>query len=138
MLATRADPRAIRWVRFAADCAEHVLSLTGSARPEAEAAIRSARAWAEEPSEQNREVAERAAEAAEDAAIYADADFAYAGDAANTAAGAAYAAADFAYAAEHAADAACSAYSAAGADEPDWQLERLRYYGLQYPPEAFA
>ena len=130
------EPEGVRWVRFAADCAEHVLHLTGTARPEAEAAIRAAREWADEPSEQNREAAEQAAIDAEAAAVYADADFAFAGDAANTAAGAAYAAADFAYAAEHAADAAHSAYSAAGADEPDRQVARLRHYELQYPTEA--
>lgn len=44
----------IRWVRYAADCAERVLPLTGTVRPQADAAIRAARVWADEPTEAHR------------------------------------------------------------------------------------
>ena len=132
----KAGPIAIRWVRYAADCAEHVLCFTDSARPLAEAAIRAARAWADDPTEERREAA---ADATDDAEGDADYSFGYARDAASAAALAA------AIAAIYAADAAYSAVSAAYASayaadvrEIAWQIERLRYYGLQYPAEAFA
>ena len=39
----------IRWVRYAADCAERVLHLAGPHQPKAEAVIQAARAWADDP-----------------------------------------------------------------------------------------
>ena len=156
MSAPRTDPRAIRWVRFAADCPEHVLCLSDSARPLAEAAIRAARAWADDPTEERREAAADAAEAAEEVA-FGETLHHPIGDVAYSAVCAAYAAyfADAAYAADaahyaaYASDAATlrahhfvlrigglSALPAAG--ERDWQLERLRRYGLQHSEEALV
>jgi hypothetical protein len=135
----KAEPIAIRWVRYAADCAEHVLCFTDSARPLAEAAIRAARAWADDPTEERREAA---ADAADDAEGDADYSFGYARDAVSAAAIAADATTSAAiYAADAAYSAVSAAYAAAyAADvrEIAWQIERLRYYGLQYPAEAFA
>ncbi len=116
----------IRWVRYAADCAERVLPLVPpSCRSQAEAAITAARVWADQPTEEHREEAWVAGDTAGDVAIH-------------SAAHAAYAAAHVAYvahAADHAAYAAAyAAYiSADPIQERAWQAERRRYYGL---PEA--
>ena len=62
MMAPRAGPRPrpderIRWVRYAAACADHVLPLTGLARPETSRVIVAVRLWADEPVDSNyREV----------------------------------------------------------------------------------
>ena len=131
------EPERIRWVRYAADCAERVLHLTGTARPQAEAAIKAARAWADDPTDVRLRTARRAANTAFAAASASDADAAFC---ATNAAGYA-AAADVTYAATPAADAA---YAAARADaraaygegsnfylaERAWQAERREFYGL--------
>ena len=46
------EPEKTRWVRYAADCAERVLGLTGQYRPQAEAAIRAAREWVDSPTDE--------------------------------------------------------------------------------------
>lgn len=153
-MAPTAEPERVRWVRFAADCAEHILCLADSSRPQTEAAVQAAREWADDPIEERREAEGRAAEAAEGAAFEtlhqpvgvvteAAADAAYAAYFAD----AATYAADTAYYAAYASDASTlrvhrsvlriggrSALPDAG--ERDWQAGRLRYYGLRYPPEA--
>ena len=125
------EPERIRWVRYAADCAERVLSLTGPARPQAEAAIRAARAWADDPTEERCcQVAEHAADAAVHASSAADhAAYVAAYHATHAAA---YAADAAAYAAVHASSAAdCAANAAADHDvEQAWQAKRRRFYGL--------
>ncbi len=118
------EPERIRWVRYAADCAEHVLHLTGSARPHAAAAIRAARAWADKPTYAHRETARQAAHAA------------HAAHAAACAAGyAAYAThnAGSATNAEYIATCAADCARIAAADyeaERAWQAERRKFYGL--------
>ena len=109
------EPERIRWVRFAADCAEHVLHLTGTARPQAEAAIKAARAWADDPIEERRQAAEQAARAAAHAAYVA-----YYTDRADYAAN---------NATLYAADAAANAATDHNAERA-WQAERRKFYGL--------
>ena len=134
----------IRWVRYACDCAERVVHLAGSARPQAEAAIRAAREWADAPSETMRRKARGAASAAyyaagsrRNTAAYAAGNAAYAaGNAAHAAD--AFFAVDFAAAADafFAVDfAAAAAFAAADrATERAWQAERRKYYGLPEVP----
>lgn len=50
----RPDER-IRWVRHAAACADHVLPLTGLARPEASRTIIAVRLWADDPVDSKRQ-----------------------------------------------------------------------------------
>jgi hypothetical protein len=141
------EPDRIRWIRYVADCAEHVLPLSGKARPQAEAAIRAVREWCDDPTEERRIGARRAGEvayaAATDAYFASDSGhliYATATDAAADAAGyAAYetssAAAGASHAVTHASDAAAYSagitYAAARAAEREWQAERRRFYGLE-------
>ena len=136
------EPERIRWVRYAADCAERVLHLTGAARPQAEAAIQAARAWADEPTDGRRVVAMLAADAADELAYEAsDAGFEVRADAIWGAAEAAFAASAHGFsmavsAAKYAADSARAvhyldsiefgAYEAAR----EWQAERRKFYRL--------
>ncbi len=134
----------IRWVRYAADCAERVLHLAGPQRPDAEAAIQAARAWADDPTGERRETCRETADraylgatltaslslifgnravkaiqstAAFSAALAAKA--AVCGDATTFAA----------HAVDAAIDAAHDAGSAPGAEQA-WQAERRKFYGL--------
>ncbi len=111
-------------VRLAADFAKRVVHLAGEGRPAAEAAIAAARAWADNPCEETRLAALRAARAAAADAAYA----------ARAAADAAYVAARAADAAAYAADAAFASTRAASAAadaadleaEKAWQISRIR------------
>ena len=106
------DQRAM--VRFAADCAAHVLPIFEKKYPKDDRprkAIQAARKWAKEPTEKNAASAASASAAAYASA--ADASFA---------ASAAYAAAN-----AYAANAYANAY-ASDAQERAWQTKRLRHY----------
>ena len=134
------EPERIRWVRYAADCAEHVLPLAGKTCPEAESAIHAARAWCDGPTRERRGAAfealaatARAARAATAAARAARAT-AHAVDAAYAAV---YAAVyDSVFVAKTTAYAASTAVynssdGAAKSEEHAWQAERRRFYGLE-------
>ena len=138
------EPERIRWVRYAADCAERVLGLTGAKRQQAEAAIRAARAWADNPTPERSGACRTAVDAATaaDAGAYATTNAAaFAADAAAFAAAApgpgavaaSYAAANAATAAHAAADTKDSADSAY-TSERAWQAERRRIYRLEVDP----
>ena len=122
------DPEKTRWVRYAADCAERVLGLTGQYRPQAEAAIRAARAWADNPTEELQETCRVAANAV---------PLVEGTPAAAASASAAYAAASALFggraslAAAVAVDAASMAFVNPHHVERAWQAERRRHYGLE-------
>lgn len=126
------DPEKTRWVRYAADCAERVLGMTDQYRPQAEAAIRAARKWVDDPTSEQ-------ARACQQAVIALD----HVTDPASVSA-ATMAAVSAAFAAE----AAYSQYSVAlvgyvehmaaraswDPSERAWQSERRRFYGLEAKP----
>ena len=62
------------WTKYAADCAERVLPLTGAKRPQAEAAIVAARAWANNPTKERRNVARQIIAETESIAFHLDDD----------------------------------------------------------------
>ena len=123
------EPEKTRWVRYAADCAERVIDLAAEGRGWAEACIRAARAWADDPSSEslawearalhrrtstgNNAVYAAACAARSAGALSSLASINIAKDAAVTAAGAAHLLSLEDYAAMLA-----------------WQEERRRFYGL--------
>ena len=126
------DPERTQWVRYAADCAERVVHLAGEYRPQAEAAIRAARAWADDPTEKRLL---ECGKADSDARVF-DSDCA--ANAADAAAYAARTAIDPAASVEARGKAAEAAAKAAAATEYEkeraWQKERRRFYGLEAKP----
>jgi hypothetical protein len=126
------DPERIRWVRYATDCAERVRGLTGEYRPQAEAAIRAARAWADDPTEKRLLACGKAAS---NAAVF-DSDCA--AHAADAAAYAARTPIDTTASVEASAKAAEAAAEAAKVStyeiERAWQADRRRFYGLEAKP----
>lgn len=136
----RAEPGCVRWVRYdvrlvryAADCAERVIDLTGPERPQAEAAIQAARAWADDPTEEHRLRAKHAAKAV---SSNLRESFSPAECSSDAAANAAFSAV-FHHDADYASAAAIFARLAVEnrATEVAWQAERRQYYGL---PEVEA
>ena len=125
---TPPDPDRTQLVRYAADCAERVLHLAGEYRPQAETAIRAARAWADDPTEKRLLACGKAASNAQ---VF-DSDCA--ANAADAAAYAARTAIDPAASVEASAKAAEAAAEVGRAstyiDERAWQKERRRFYGL--------
>ena len=126
---TPPDPDRTQWVRYAADCAERVVHLAGEYRPQAEAAIRAARAWADDPTEKRLL---ECGKADSDARVFDSSDCA--ATAADAAAYAARTAIDPAASLEARGKAAEAAAKAAAATEYEkeraWQKERRRFYGL--------
>ena len=133
-------------VRYAADCAERVLHLAGPLRPNAEAAIQAARAWAESPTEERRQACRETADRAYLDSVLSAAFVAVFGDRtvkkahssavlAAALAGKAAVCGDSALFAAGAAEAATGVRhtgSAPGAERA-WQAERRKFYGLPAP-----
>ena len=116
MLQRRGDVQQTTLVSLACECAEHVLHVYESKYPNDDRprkAIEAARAWANDPSEAKKKLADAAYDAASDAAYDA---YAYA----------AYAAAYAAATASDAAYASSASASDAAAYERKWQAERIR------------
>lgn len=119
------EPESVRWVRYAADCAERVLPLTGDGRPQAEAAIKAARAWADCPCEEHEESADAAARTVRTTRIVDSAIHAV--DAATKTATSATG--DTTRAVRDAEMAASYARRAIEDAEKEWQTRRLQLYG---------
>jgi hypothetical protein len=127
----------ICWVRYAADCAERVLDLTGEYRHLAEAAIQAARAWADDPTEERLKACRDASSAAHDSVRDSAFVFAFSVRAAGWAAlatiddldvAALCASRAAAYAADAAAVAAIATVEAVYDGERAWQTRRRRHY----------
>lgn len=130
------EPEHIRWVNYACDCAERAMRLTNINYKETEPAIKAARAWANNPTEENK-VACQEAKATIDRVVYAT----FAND--RVAAHAAFAAAKAAEAAAVstldaakycATSAAEEVVDAVACIEEMWQTDRMTFYGLEVRP----
>lgn len=127
------EPERIRWVRYAADCAERVVDITGPNRSLAEAAIRAAREWADDPTPERVRTCKLAVIALDPVTDPASAG-------ADTAAAASAAwAAEAVYSQDPVSEVAgnaeyTAAYASWDSSERAWQADRRRIYGLEIDP----